>query len=198
MPADERSRRSVVPVPPCVSTVFPLVPPVPPCSPLYTHCSAVRGERKGGPTGAGKGVTVNNGEKGGTRGNIGRLKGGKRAIARLFRTVDGMNDDPIFRRLFEGSPVVSALTDAELATASTAANASTKRSAKPPPCALPASGGGAQRPACCGARRRGEAWQYRGHIVALRPAARLPAPCPCQWRRSSTVRSRRRPPRWLQ
>ena len=112
MPVNERVRRSVVPVPPSV----PPVPPVPPCSPLYTHCQTVRGERKGVPKGAGNGVTSNNGHKGGTRGNNGRLKGGKQAIARVLRVVDGMNENPTFRRLFEWSPV-SALTDAELATA---------------------------------------------------------------------------------
>ena len=67
MPADERSRRSVVPVPPCVSKVFPLVPP---CMRIVQQWG---GQRKRGPTGALKGVTVNNGEKGGTRGNNGLL-----------------------------------------------------------------------------------------------------------------------------
>ena len=187
MPADDRSIRSVVPVPPPDSQVSPLNTPSPPCPPLYAHCSIVRGKGKGGPTGglkvlgvcriqaasnpyAGKSqpigetrtrysrkfrvnrakgdvccphltakrdqsdrlLAVNNGEKGGTRGDTGRLKGGKRAIARLFRTVDGMNDDPIFRRLFDDAPVVSALTDTELATARTAANTAVN---PPPPTA---------------------------------------------------------------
>ena len=132
MPSDNRSIRSVVPVPPPDSQVSPLNTPSPPCPPLYAHCSIVRGKGKGGPTGGLKVLAVNNGEKGGTRGDTGRLKGGKRAIAKVYRAIDKMNDKPIFRRLFEGSPVVSALTDAELATARTSANAAVN---PPPPTA---------------------------------------------------------------
>ena len=50
---------------------------------------------------------VNNAEKGGTRGNIQRVKGGKRAIARVIREVDATT------RLFKYRPI-SAVTDAEL------------------------------------------------------------------------------------
>ena len=86
---------------------------VPPCPPFQAHCPRVRGNPKGGATGAAIEAGVNNGKIGGTRGDtLQRVMGGKRAIARVLRMIDKLNEHATYRR--RAGPPISRLTAAEL------------------------------------------------------------------------------------